>query len=230
MDASLLREPLSSLTHALGLVLAIPATLLLRQRSRGCLRKRISFSIFGISLALCYAASASFHAVRGSDALIETFRRADLICVFTLIAGSYTPLACGLMHGSWRWGTLATAWLTALILGIVIACGYELSLPLQTGLYLAAGWGVVACLRELRRRLPMRRLMPIIAGGALYSVGAVLNVLRWPSPWPGVFGHHEVFHLFVLAGSAMHFSFMLGVVAPYPQGETRAAYPGAIGA
>ena len=67
------------------------------------------------------------------------------------------------------------------------------------------------------RILPHRALLPIVVGGLSYSVGAVLNLLRWPPLWPGVFGFHELFHLFVLAGSLAHYWFVLKVVVPFGQ-------------
>ena len=93
---------------------------------------------------------------------------------------------------------------------------------MATGLYLGMGWGVVACYAELARVVSHRALRPLVVGGLFYSVGAVLNLLRWPVLWPGLFGAHELFHLFVLAGSLAHYRFILRVVVPF---ERR---PGAI--
>jgi hypothetical protein len=75
------------------------------------------------------------------------------------------------------------------------------------------GWGAVICYIELARAHTHRTLFPLLLGGILYSLGAVLNVAHWPALWPGTFGTHELFHLFVMAGSACHFVFMLEVVA-----------------
>ena len=86
---------------------------------------------------------------------------------------------------------------------------------LATCLYLGMGWGVVVCYFEIARVVSHRALLPIVAGGLSYSVGAVLNLLHWPVILPGTLGAHEVFHFFVLAGSMAHYRFILKVVAPF---------------
>ena len=99
---------------------------------------------------------------------------------------------------------------------------------MTTGLYLGMGWGVVACYAELARVVSHRALRPLVAGGLSYSVGAVLNLLRWPVLWPGLFGAHELFHLFVLAGSLAHYRLMLRVVVPFGRGSGGLARSGPV--
>jgi hemolysin III len=89
----------------------------------------------------------------------------------------------------------------------------------QPGLYLGMGWAGVFFYQEFTRMLSRRALAPIVVGGILYSVGALFNLLRWPVLWPGVFEAHELFHLFVVAGSMAHFNFMFRVVAPYSRAD-----------
>ena len=110
-----LREPVSAWSHALWLVLSLPATYLLWRRCGDSLSRRISFLIFGLSLALCYLGSAAFHGVRGSQADLDLYDRFDHVGIFLLIAGSYTPIAWNLMCVSWRRWVLGLAWGTALL-------------------------------------------------------------------------------------------------------------------
>jgi hemolysin III len=81
------------------------------------------------------------------------------------------------------------------------------------------GWGSVFSYVEVARRISHRALSPILVGGLLYSLGAMFNLLRHPVLWPGVFEAHELFHLFVVAGSLAHFRFVLAVVVPYASGH-----------
>jgi hemolysin III len=76
------------------------------------------------------------------------------------------------------------------------------------------GWGVVVCYARIARVVSHRALIPVIVGGVLYSVGAVINLLQRPALWPGVFGFHELFHLFVIAGSLAHYWFIIAVIVP----------------
>src|SRR5262249_16484345 len=94
--------------------------------------------------------------------------------------------------------------------------GGVLPIWVSTLVYLAMGWGSLICYRELARRYSHRTLLPLPLGGIFYSVGAVLNLAKWPVLSPGVFAAHELFHFFVIAGSACHIVFMLNVVVPAP--------------
>jgi hemolysin III len=209
------REPVSAWSHALGLLLAVPATLLLLRRSGGNRLKQLGFLIFGGSLAACYGGSTLYHGVRGSWEEIAWFATLDYIGIYLLIAGSITPVALVVLVGRWRWGSLTLAWLLA-SLGITLRLTvHGIPLPVTTALYLAMGWGVLACYFELARALPPRAMNLALLGGFFYSAGALLNVLHWPVLWPGVVGPHEVFHVFVLAGSTAHVLFTLTVVAPF---------------
>jgi hemolysin III len=171
--------------------------------------------IFGLTLAACYMGSMLYHGVRLDQGRIDFFDRLDHIGIHLLIAGSYTPLAWNLMRGRWRWGTLIAVWVTTLVSSGLLLANYRLPLPLATCEYLALGWGALLVYFEVARVVTHRSMRPLVLGGVLYSVGALLNVLHWPVLWPGVFGSHEMFHLWVMAGSSAHFWFMLTAVAPF---------------
>jgi hemolysin III len=212
------REPVSAWSHFLGALLAVPATFLLWRRSAGEFSKRISLLVYGLTLAFCYSASTLYHGVRLPAARVAAFARLDSVGIFALIAGTYTPLAWCLLRGQWRRWTLAVVWSVAGIATIMLAAGGHFSPDLATCLYLGMGWGAVLCYFEIARVASHRALLPIVAGGLSYSVGAVLNVLHWPVILAGTFGAHELFHFFVLMGSLAHYYFILKVVAPFTQG------------
>lgn len=210
------REPMSAWSHLAGLLLAVPGTLLLWRRSRGGdPARRLSLLVFGLSLTFCYAASTLYHGLCIPPRGLAAFDRLDRIGIFTLIAGTYTPLAWVLLRGRWRWGTLTAVWLIVALASGRLALRGPFPPLWNTGLYLGLGWGVVVCYSELARAVSHRALRPLIAGGLLYSVGAIFNVLHWPALWPGQFGVHDLFHLFVLAGSAAHYRLVLRVVVPF---------------
>jgi hemolysin III len=212
------REPVSTWSHALWLLLALPGTLLLWRRGSGDRTKQLSLLTYGLSLAFCSAASTLYHGVRPTGHRLATFALLDYIGIYFLIAGSYTPIAWNLLRGPWRRGILVLVWLWAAAGTLLRLADVTLPPWLSTGLYLAMGWGAVFCYFEVARRLSCRALLPIPVGGLLYSLGAVCNLLRQPVLWPGVFQAHELFHLFVLAGSLVHFRFVLRVVVPFAPG------------
>jgi hemolysin III len=208
------REPMNAWSHGLWLLLSIPATVILWRRCEGDGAKRLSLLIFGVSLAICYAGSTLFHAVRLPSPWIDRFDELDHIGIFILIAGSYTPIAWNQLRGPLRWWTLASAWLvSALGTLLLLICGV-FSMFWSTFFYIAMGWGALVCYSQMARFLSHRTLLPLLLGGVVYTLGAVINLAQWPVLWPGVVGAHELFHLLVMAGSLLHFWFMLSVVAP----------------
>jgi hemolysin III len=213
-----LREPVSAWSHFAGALLALPGTFLLWRRSAGEPAKRLALLVYGLTLAFCYAASTLYHGVRLPAARVAAFARLDSIGIFALIAGSYTPLAWCLLRGRWRRWTLVLVWSVAGIATVLLASGGHFSPIVATCLYLGMGWGVVVCYCEIARVVSHRALLPVVAGGLSYSVGAVLNVLHWPMILPGTFGPHELFHFFVLMGSLAHYRFILKVVVPFTHG------------
>jgi hemolysin III len=218
------REPVSAWSHCAGLLLALPGTFFLWRQSAGDTTKRLSLLVYGVTLAFCYSASTLFHGVRLPAAQIAAFARLDSIGILALIAGSYTPLAWCLLQGRWRRWTLAIVWGVAAMASALIATGRHFSPVWSTGLYLGMGWGALVCYSEIAQIVSHRALLPIVGGGLSYSLGAVLNMLHWPVLFPGTFGTHELFHLFVLAGSLAHYRFILKVVVPFtpgPRGGSR---------
>lgn len=212
-----LREPVSALSHGAGLLLALPVTLILWRRCEprpGNQAKRIALLIFGLSLMACYGGSALYHGACVGGESLGRLRRLDHVGIYLMIAGTYTPGAWALMSGAMRRYTLATVWSVALACSARVWLGGTLPIWLSTLIYMGMGWGVLACYRELARNHGHRRLLPLPLGGVFYSVGAVINLAHWPVLSPGFFGSHELFHCFVLAGTAWHVHFMLSVVVP----------------
>jgi hemolysin III len=215
MNILSLREPVSACSHGAWLLLSLPATCLLWQRSRGYPAKRASMLVFCMSLAFCYASSALYHGIVGSRESIHLFNQLDHVAIFMLIAGSYTPLAVGLLIGTWRWVTLASSWVVAAGGAVWFVASGGLPMPIITFYYVAMGWGAILCYCHIARYISHRSLAPLLGGGVLYTLGAMINLFHWPVLWPGVLRAHDLFHFLVMAGSFAHFWFMLKVVVPF---------------
>ena len=230
------REPIAAWSHAGGLILALAVTWLFWTRcskrvgllagdpgkstpadltfERG---KFVAMLIFGCTLVICYGASTWYHTVRTGGEPLTRLRRIDHVGIYLLIAGTYTPAAWSLLEGAWRRGTLGTVWGVAGVCVLRICVGGILPAWVSTLIYLSMGWGVVFCYRELALGLGHRTLLPLPVGGVLYSVGAVINLAGWPVLMPGLLGAHDLFHFFVIAGSACHVLFMVRTVIPASQ-------------
>ncbi len=211
----LLHEPVSCLTHGLGAVAAVPGTVWLARRVGREDRSRARVAtIYGATLIFCMLASAVFHGAVVEEQTRDHLCRLDHCGIFLLIAGTYTPILTHVVTGApWRRGLLAV-WLAAGTGGSVIVVNGLLPPWLATLIYLVLGWGAVALYRHLRRTRSAGEVSLLMEGGLYYSVGALVNLARWPDPWPGVVGSHEVFHVLVLAGALSHFLFQLRVLGP----------------
>jgi hemolysin III len=174
----------------------------------------VAFGIFGLSLTALYVASALYHLLPLSPRGTAKLRRLDHMMIFVLIAGTYTPFCLLALEGGWRVGLLGLIWGLAL-------CGVLLKLLwmgaprwLSVALYLGMGWIALAAAPALFRVIPAGGMAWVLAGALVYSAGALIYGLKRPNPVPGVFGFHELWHLFVMAGSACHFWAVLGYIAP----------------
>ncbi len=208
------REPVNAWSHFLWMWLAIPGTVLLWRRSSGDGAKQLSMLVFGLSLVFCYFSSTLFHGAHAPKR-VRALCTLDHISIYLLIAGSYTPAVVVLLRGWWRWSMLGMSWLLAAA-GISMRLTVNQIPPsISSGFYLAMGWGAILCYFEMAHVLSQRALRTVVLGGVLYSIGALVHLLHWPTFAPGVFGPHELMHLFVMGGSLAHFWFMLTQVIPF---------------
>ena len=207
------KEPFNSYSHMLGVLLSAMALVALVVESRGHPWQLVGFSIYGASLILLYSASTIYHWLHLSPRGNDFLRRLDHVAIFILIAGSYTPVCLVTLRGGWGWSLFAVVWSVALA-GAVLKLFFE-HLPAwaTAALYVAMGWLAVIAIGPLVRSFPPTGLMWLVAGGLAYTAGALIYALERPDPFPEVFGHHEIFHIFVLAGSLLHFVFMARYVA-----------------
>lgn len=208
-----LRDPVSGLTHCIGAVLAIIGTffLVLRVSSPAMPWHIVTFSIFGGGMILLYAASTLYHWLPLSEQGIRVLRRVDHSMIFFYIAATYTPICLIPLRGGWGWSIFGVVWGFALI-GIILKV-FWLNAPrwFSTGVFLGMGWLVLVGVYPLVQNLSLGALSWLVAGGLLYSIGAVIYGLKRPNLM-GWLGFHELFHLFVMAGSFCHFMVMYSYI------------------
>jgi hemolysin III len=168
-----------------------------------------AFSVYGATLILLYGASSLYHLLPVSDRPLRVLRILDHIAIYFLIAGTYTPIALITLDSRLGWVLLAVVWLIA-VAGIPFKL-FFLDAPvwLSTGTYLAMGYLALVAVVPLAEAVSISGLVWLVAGGVAYTAGAVIYARRRPDPFPGLFGHHEIWHLLVLTGSACHFAFMV---------------------
>jgi len=201
-----LREPVNAISHGAGALGAVAALVLMVVYAvlHADVWHVVSFSIFGGTLVLMYASSCLYHALKMSDRVLMVFRRIDHIMIFMVIAGSYTPLCLVPLRGAWGWSLLGSVWGIA-VAGIFIKI-FFMGAPrwISIVIYLVMGWLCVIAVYPLVKNLEPGALMWLAAGGLFYTVGAVIYALKRPNPFPRFLGFHEIWHCFVIFGSASH--------------------------
>lgn len=215
-----LKDPGSAITHFIGMMMAMFAAipLILRAMRAPDTVHVISLSIFIVSMILLYAASTTYHTFDLSERTNKILKKLDHCMIFVLIAGSYTPICLIVLHGRTGLMLLALVWSIA-ILGIIFKlCWVTCPKWVSSVLYIAMGWVCVLAFTQILNSLPAAAFNWLLAGGIIYTVGGIIYALKLPifNAHHKYFGSHEIFHLFVMAGSICHFIMMFEYVAVLP--------------
>ncbi len=213
-----LREPINGLTHLFAAAGAVAGLITLLVLGWHSLLKEISFGVYGTSLILLFAASGTYHIVRAEPRVIAILRKLDHSAIYLLIAGTYTPFCVVMFSGFWKWGLLAVIWSLAII-GIVVKM-FIINAPrwLTAGVYVMMGWLCLVAVGEMLRVLPVGALAWLLAGGIIYTLGALVYITKILDFLPGRFGFHEVWHILVILGALAHFIAIAGYIAPAGSG------------
>ena len=207
-----IREPGSAITHFIGMMLAVFAAmpLLAKAGMTGNSADVTAMMIFALSMVSLYGASTLYHSINVTGRVLKIFKKLDHMMIFVLIAGSYTPVCMIVLGGESGYKLLAAVWGIALA-GILIKA-FWVTCPkwFSSVIYIAMGWVCVFVFGELLATLPRAAFLWLLTGGLFYTVGGVIYALKCPifnlkHKW---FGSHEIFHVFVMLGSACYFIFM----------------------
>lgn len=205
-----IKEPINALTHFLGFLMSIPIliTLTMKAYQNASFLSMVAFLIFGISLLLLYGASTIYHTLNISPKGTALLRRIDHMMIFVLIAGTYTPVCLIPLRGKWGWTLFVAVWGFAFA-GILLKI-FWLNAPrwFSTLLYVVMGWLVLIAFVPLEQAIPIGGIVLLASGGIVYTIGAVIYAVKWSKLKLKYFGFHEIFHLFVMGGSALHVLFM----------------------
>ena len=204
-----IEEKINIISHATGFILSIVAFVLLVTHANlhGDVWHIVSFSIFGASLIILYAASTFYHSAKKSE-LRNRLKIIDHASIYVLIAGTYTPFTLVTLKGTIGWVIFGTSWglaLTGIILKLFFTGKYNL---ISTIMYVLMGWVIVFAIKPLINNLPLEGLLWLFAGGISYTIGAILYSIK------KIKFNHAIFHMFVLIGSFCHFMSVFFYVLP----------------
>ena len=193
-------EIINSVTHGIGALLSIAAliVLIIVADKHGDIWHLVSFSIYGGTLILLYLSSTLYHSF-STPRIKNLFARFDHVSIFLLIAGTYTPILLTSIRGVWGWTLFIIIWTIALVGAIIRSIYLHRFRKLMVVIYLLMGWLFVLAGKEIYLSLPSTSILFLVLGGLAYSVGVIFYM------WRKLPYSHGIWHLFVLAGSILHF-------------------------
>ena len=211
-----IREPGSAITHYIGMLLSLfaAAPLLLKAGISQIPSAVTAMSIFVLAMISLYAASTLYHSLNVKDSVLKLFRKLDHMMIFVLIAGTYTPVCMLVLSKKTGMVLLALIWGIA-IAGILFKA-FWINCPkwFSSIIYIAMGWVCLFVFPMLMNRLSAAAFGWLLAGGIMYTAGGIVYALKLKgfNRMHKFFGSHEIFHLFVMAGSFCHFIVMYCIV------------------
>lgn len=193
-------EIMNSITHGIGALLSITAlvVLIIIAGKHGDIWHLVSFSIYGSSLILLYLSSTLYHSFT-IPKVKNLFARFDHVAIFLLIAGTYTPILLTTLRGAWGWTLFGVIWGLALTGAVIRSIYLHRFRKLMVAVYLLMGWMFVLAGKQIFLHLPSESLLYLVLGGVAYSAGVIFYM------WRNLKYSHGIWHLFVLAGSILHF-------------------------
>lgn len=203
----LIREPINSITHALGAILALIGGIWLVSLTLDNVATMLVTIVYSLTMFMGFTTSTIMHSYIGEHKIIRWLIRFDHAAIFLMIAGTYTPITYAFLDGSWRLFILGVVWVLALAGIAWKLISWKKDTIWQTLSYFVFVGVAFVMLPDLLPKTPPIGLALLILGSAMYIIGAVVFALKRPN-FNEYWGFHEIWHLFVLAGAGLHFAFI----------------------
>lgn len=202
-------DPISSWSHLLTAVMGIFGAVLLFRRGRGNALRMTSLGIFSFCLIFLFSMSGVYHLLDRQGLARPVMQRMDIAAIWTMIAGTFTPIHIILFRGLWRWGMILLIWVIA-ITGLVLHVVFFNTFPMELALalFVAMGWLGAFSMLHYISKFRDRAILVMLGGGVSYTVGAVFEYYGTTVLIEGIIGAHEIFHLFVVLGAYLHWRFI----------------------
>jgi hemolysin III len=208
-----LKPRLRGLLHAAAFLAAVPLGVMLILQAETSLG-RAAAVVFAASVVMMFGASGLYHSPPWPERPRRWLRRIDHAGIYGLIAGTYTAFGLLALSGYWRWVVLSIVWTGALAAIVFKFAWIDAPKWMSAVIGVALGWIGVVVFPQLLGEIGVVASLLVLAGGLLYTLGALVYALRRPDPLPAVFGFHEVFHVLVIAAVACQYSAVAFFVLP----------------
>jgi hemolysin III len=208
-----MQNPVRGFLHGTAAVLSLVGTAILVIQA-ATLAGRVAMVVYGIGLLALYTTSSLYHSIPWQEAWKKRMQRIDHAMIFVLIASTYTPIGMIVFDGWLRFISLGVTWSVALLGVSHHLFVRNQRFHLSIGMMVTLGWLGLPLMVPMASRAGVALVGLIAAGGVVYTVGMVIVATNRPRLWPRIFSYHELFHVFVVTASALHFAAILRYVAP----------------
>ena len=204
---------MSSMSHLIGALLFLVLSVFLLRNAWKERRLFLHALLFSFAVVFLLSMSGVYHMFERNGKAGQIMIRLDVAAIFFLIASTFTPIH-GLLFTGWKKSGILIALWSIAVAGITLRTIFFDSIPILVGtsIFLAMGWIGSVSIYLLWQRYRWAGLVPTLAGGLMYTIGAVGDAFSWPTIIPGIWGSHETFHLFVLAGIGFHWNLVSNIV------------------
>jgi hemolysin III len=211
-----MQNPIRGFLHGGAAVLSLVGAAVLWRVEADDLGMRIALLVFAASLIGLYTVSSLYHSYPWRAEWKDRMQRLDHSMIYVLVAGTYTPIALAILDGWLLAAALVATWGITLVGAVQKIFWPDVPHAVSIAMQIVQGWLALPFLGLVARTLPAGAFWLVVLGGLSYTLGAIFFVTRRPRLWPHVFSYHEVFHVCVVAGSALHYAAILAYVARSP--------------
>lgn len=205
------QETFNFYSHLAGVLLSVAGLIFLFRVARTSVPALITALIYGLSIVFLFSASSLYHAFKKEENEISFWRKMDRLAIFFMIAGTYTPICYFCLDGTWRWTMIGLQW------GLVgFGVFSQLFFPraprsLYATIYISMGWLAIFPMRQILSNMSSAQEILLFSGGIAFTAGGLIYAIKRPRMLPGIFSFHELFHITVLLGGALHYAMIYRV-------------------
>ena len=205
------QETFNFYSHLAGVIAAVVGTVYLARVASHSASMMVTALIYGMSIVFLFSASSLYHVFKKEENEISFWRKMDRLAIFFMIAGTYTPVSYFCMDGNWRWTMIGIQW--GLVGFGVISQLFFPRAPrtLYAFIYISMGWAALFPMKQVLANMSVSQEVLLFAGGVAFTIGGLIYAIKKPKLLPGVFSFHELFHIMVLIGGALHYAMIYRV-------------------
>ncbi|MBA3010911.1 MAG: hemolysin III family protein [Proteobacteria bacterium] len=206
-----IQESFNFYSHLVGGIAALVGTIYLAKVASHSASALITALIYGLSIVFLFFASTLYHRFKKEENELSFWRKMDRLAIFFMIAGTYTPICYFCLEGYWRWTMIAIQW--GLVgFGVISQLWFPRApRSIYVLIYIVMGWAALLPIKQMLANMSLSQEVLLFSGGAAFTLGGLIYAIKKPRLVPGIFSFHELFHVLILVGGALHYAMIYRV-------------------